>query len=256
MSIIIEKKCEFCEDNFLIEKYKVNKGLGKFCSRKCSRRSKTGINVASYKHGGSIGGKKSSEYNVWQAMKSRCNNISDSQYRNYGGRGIKVCDRWLGIDGYTNFFKDLGKRPNAVDSNGKSLYSIDRIDVNGNYEPSNCRWATRVEQANNMRTNRKILHKGENRTVSEWSSIFGIDKNLIYERLNRGWDVEKAITAKPDNARNRQDNVWLELDGETMILADWSRKVGIPGKTISRRIKEFGWSVREALTTPIGQRRT
>ena len=94
-------------------------------------------------------------YSSWASLKARCSNPSYRHYSDYGGRGIKVCNRWLGEHGFENFLADMGERPT-------SQHSIDRIDVNGNYEPSNCRWATSVVQANNKRNNIIIEHNGEN----------------------------------------------------------------------------------------------
>ena len=90
-----------------------------------------------------------SEHTSWMSMKSRCKNLNNPSYHNYGGRGIKVCKRWLGENGFKNFLKDMGERPEP-----KKNYSIERINNNGNYQPSNCKWATQKEQLSNKRNNR------------------------------------------------------------------------------------------------------
>lgn len=115
---------------------------------------------------------------IWNSMKKRCYLKTHQAYNNYGGRGILVCDEWLNKEnGFINFY-------NWSMKNGyKDDLSIDRINVNGNYEPNNCRWATREEQQNNKRNNRIIKYNGEEKTLTEWSKIYGINYNTLISRL-------------------------------------------------------------------------
>lgn len=97
-----------------------------------------------------------SEHKAWEGMKSRCYNRNIPNYNDYGGRGIKVCDRWLGVYGFRNFLNDMGAKPDGKTMGGRSIWSLDRIDVNGDYMPENCRWATIYEQSRNRRNNRLV----------------------------------------------------------------------------------------------------
>ena len=123
--------------------------------------------------------------NIWRAMKERCYNSKCEAYHNYGGRGIIVCDEWL-----HNFkaFYDW-----SITNGYRDDLTIDRIDVNGNYEPSNCRWVTRLTQANNQRTNHLITYKGETHTMAEWAKIKHISYGALRQRLYRKWSIEKAL---------------------------------------------------------------
>jgi len=125
----------------------------------------------------------SPEYGVWQAMKKRCYDAKNSDYARYGGRGITVCDRW--INSFENFISDMGKRPNG--------YSIDRINVDGNYEPSNCKWASSVEQANNKSNNAKYTYGAETHTIAEWAKIGSIPQTLLRTRLVKGMKLPYAL---------------------------------------------------------------
>ena len=127
---------------------------------------------------------KTKEYRAWQKMKERCYNPKYTLFSRYGGRGISVCDRW--IDSFENFYADMGSAPAGT--------SIDRIDNDGIYEPSNCRWATSEVQANNKSSNRKICINGEEKTVAEWSDVMGVRSDLIHCRLGRGWSDYDAVT--------------------------------------------------------------
>lgn len=122
-------------------------------------------------------------YRRWRAMLSRTGNKRNAEYRNYGGRGVAVCDRWLQFD---NFASDMGP---TFDER----LELDRIDVDGDYEPANCRWATRKLQQRNKRTNHYIEFDGRRMTLIEWSEESGIKPNTLIYRLRRGWPLEKAL---------------------------------------------------------------
>jgi len=123
------------------------------------------------------------EYSRWAGMKKRCNNSKHKAYHNYGGRGIKYCERW---EKFSNFFEDMGKLPSPE-------HSLDRIDVNGNYSPENCRWATRSEQHNNTTRNVRLTHNGITLTATQWAKKFNLPQYLIYHRLQYGWSTEKTL---------------------------------------------------------------
>ena len=124
------------------------------------------------------------ERRAWVNMNSRCNNPNTPGYRLYGGRGIQV--RYSSFD---EFFSDIGPRPSAS-------HSVDRINTNGHYEPGNCRWATKTEQGNNVRSNVVLTMNGSSMTISEWARHRGIRVNTLQYRLRRGWDLERALTEK------------------------------------------------------------
>lgn len=130
----------------------------------------------------------SPEYRAWVHMKTRCYNVNASNYYLYGGRGIKVCDRWF--NSFENFFADMGMRPSAE-------HSLDRYpNVNGDYELSNCRWATKIEQARNKRNNRIINYNGKMIPIWELSDIVGSNDGVIRNRINRGQCVDINASVK------------------------------------------------------------
>lgn len=136
-----------------------------------------------YKHGGSY----DKLYSVWNGIKQRCNNEKSNAYKNYGGRGISVCDEWE--NSYVAF------RDWAISNGYVEGLEIDRIDNNGNYCPENCRVITHKEQQSNKRTNRWLTYNGETKTLSQWADCLGIKSNsLIYRIRNHG--VEKALSLK------------------------------------------------------------
>src|SRR5262245_50975043 len=149
-------------------------------------KARVGPDHHSYKHGGASHGRRTPEYKSWDLMKSRCYNPHDRSYARYGGRGITVCKRWR--YSFANFLADMGPRPSP-------RHSLDRFpDQNGNYEPGNCRWATRKQQANNRHGNRLLTHEGLTLTTSQWSERLGMPRYLLYLRFRLGWSVAAALT--------------------------------------------------------------
>lgn len=139
-------------------------------------------------HGATTGRRTTPEYRAWFAMKYRCYTKTFCQFQDYGGRGITVCDRWR--DSFENFLADMGPRPSKA-------HSLDRFpDVNGNYGPSNCRWATNSEKHRNRRNNRLITHDGETRCLTAWAEAYGIQPTTLHGRLKRGIPISAALTTK------------------------------------------------------------
>lgn len=124
------------------------------------------------------------EYYVWVKMKQRCYNPNDEKYPRYGARGIRVCERWL--HHYENFIKDMGPCPPG--------YSLDRINNDLGYFPENCRWATRIEQANNQARVVILVYNGQSGTLTEWSHRLGINRRTLKGRRARGWSAKRILT--------------------------------------------------------------
>jgi hypothetical protein len=123
------------------------------------------------------------EYMTWSAMKDRCKNPKNKSYKYYGGRGIEVCERW---EKFENFLEDMGKKPEG--------YSIERVDVNGNYDKLNCKWVPKSEQSQNKRNNRYLTYLGKTQNLADWVIETGLTRSCIEQRLKRGWTVEKTLS--------------------------------------------------------------
>ena len=150
----------------------------------CARREIG--HVIHWKHGFSPSSERPSRiYKIWECMRQRCNNPNYTYYNRYGGRGIKVCPEW---DSDFLSFKDW-----AFNNGYSDDLTIDRIDVNGNYNPSNCRWVNNKTQANNRRTNVLITYRGETHTMSEWADITGIKYWNIKQRYEVGLPLEQVF---------------------------------------------------------------
>lgn len=131
-------------------------------------------------------------YAIWCAMRSRCNLKTDKNYKHYGGRGISVCSEWN-----SNFepFRDWMIENGYVETNDRNTrYTIDRIDVDGDYTPENCRISTQGTQANNKRNNKYVTYNGETHTIADWARIKGMNYKSFCNRLYKGWSFEEAMT--------------------------------------------------------------
>ncbi|MCK5616828.1 hypothetical protein KAR91_83980 [Candidatus Pacearchaeota archaeon] len=131
------------------------------------------------------GMEKTATYRIWRNMLYRCRTATSKDYKNYGGRGIAVCERWFTFE---NFLKDMGERPENM--------SIERLENNKDYSPENCKWATTKEQNRNHRGNRKITYKGETKILIEWAEHLGIKYGTLQCRLHRGWSIDKTLSTK------------------------------------------------------------
>lgn len=178
------------------------------------------------------------EYHVFLTMHDRCECRNNHKYPLYGARGVKVCERWSGPEGFRHFLEDMGPRPEGKYPSGIAMYSIDRIDVNGDYCPENCRWATAKEQALNKRNTKRITIGNETKTIDEWSKASGIPAKLIQGRLYDGWDAKKAVFSPLQKKKH------TELNKKAI-------EHGLSPINVQRRVQEYGWSEEDALSKPL-----
>lgn len=165
-----ECKCD-CGNVRIVYGFNLNNGSSKSCG--CLHREMI------VKHDKS----RTSEYRIWRGVLSRCNRPKDPAYLNYGGRGIKVCDRW---NRFESFYEDMGDRPT-------NRHTLERLDTNGPYAPNNCVWATYQEQIDNRRITLKFIVLGVERTLARHCEIFGQKYTTVNARIKRGWSIEKAL---------------------------------------------------------------
>jgi len=134
---------------------------------------------------------RTKEYYIWMSMRMRCSNPKNKAYKNYGGRGITVCPRWLAS--FDNFYRDMGPKPDCK--------TLDRKNNDSDYSPENCEWADWFQQHNNTRNNRPITFNGKTLNLGQWESQLGFTHGRIRYRLNSGWSVEKALTTKDGRSK-------------------------------------------------------
>ncbi len=211
-----------CGQQFETSGYAVRSGRVTSCP-KCSLKRSA---IATTKHGKT----NSPEFRTWTDIQTRCHNERSASHADYGGRGIVVCGRWRAS--FEDFLADMGPRPTPQ-------HSIERIENDGNYEPGNCRWATRKEQANNKRNNLRIEIDGETKTLAQWADELGVSYSAMWFRYQQG-ARGKALLA----STRRQ----LTHNGITDSVSGWARRTGLKTSTISMRITQYGWPVERALS--------
>jgi len=166
------------------------------------------------------GMRRSRLYNIWSLMHSRCENSNLDYYHRYGGRGISVCEEWSKFEGFKEW---------ALNNGYEDGLSIDRLDVNGNYEPKNCKWSTNTEQQRNKRNNHFIMLNGETKTVAEWAEISGLPYKTLQRRIYTGCKKEDLLKPIGD--------YWIhvEINGIRKPLSVWAKEAGLQYSTVQRR---------------------
>lgn len=176
-------RCDCGKEDYVCRPDQVRRGVITSCgcwrNEKAAKRGK----VLMRKHGHAK--KRSTEYVSWLNMNNRCYEPSYPGYHRYGGRGIVVCERWR--HSFETFLLDMGKKPD-------SSYTIGRMNVDGNYEPNNCRWESKIQQARNKSTNRLVNYRGTEMPIAAACEFSGIPRNVFDARVRRGWTVEKALS--------------------------------------------------------------
>ena len=157
------------------------------------------------------------EYKVWKSLRARCFNKNDKNFKDYGGRGIEVCESWR--NSFTNFITDVGRRPSPT-------HSIDRIDNNGNYEPNNCKWSNSSEQANNRRNNHILTLDGKSLNIMQWAKTTEIPYDEILRRLKEGWPAEQALYAPkvPKVREFKIDNTMIGKRFNKLVVLEFSHR--------------------------------
>lgn len=218
-------QCE-CGAKKTVSPYSLKSGAVKSCG--CLRDETSRERFTKFKH------KKEENkrlYAIFHGIKRRCYTKSEKRYKDYGGRGIKMCDEWINKEDGFDRFVDW-----ALENGYNETLTIDRIDVNGDYSPENCRWITLVDQANNKRETLWVDYRGEHIQLMVLCNRLGVSYDTAHDRIyKRGWTVERAIETPS------------QQEGS---LRKKCKAAGINYGTVISRIQKFGWTEEEALNTP------
>lgn len=184
------------------------------------------------------GRSRTKEYQAWADMLKRCLNPSDKRFADYGGRGITVCARWQGKNGFSRFFSDMGEAAKHA--------SLERINNDGGYSPSNCRWADGKTQSRNRRNNRNFEYNGRTQCLAAWAEEMGMSHATLSGRLNRGWSFEDAILApvRPRAKLTNQQAKKLQAEREVLSVAELAEKYHVSSVTIYRILNRTDFSNR------------
>jgi transposase len=185
-----------------------------------------------------------SEFGTWSHMWKRCIDKRVNSYPNYGGRGITVCERWRD---FFVFVEDMGRKPEPY-----SQWSLDRIDNDGNYEPDNCRWATKEQQVNNRSNTIYVTIGGKKKTESQWARHFDVARSTIKRWVRDGLETaDERQRAEIMEDINEKRILSVAIDGETKTTREWAEKFGIKYSVAWQRVRREGWDWERALKTPI-----
>lgn len=205
-------------------------------TRKCRPSMSCGCNGSKFSHGSARRGKKTKEYMAWVAINARCSNPNLAQYDDYGGRGIRVCDRWR--ESFENFLEDIGPSPSTK-------HSVDRFpDRDGDYEPGNCRWATSKEQNRNKRNNIYIEIDGVKKSFAEWCDHFGVKYRLPASRWAAGVRDWKRLFTEPASLKTKA--IIVEIGEIADSVRGWCDRFEINRMKV-RTLEDSGISHKDAI---------
>ena len=182
-------------------------------------------------------------YRVFYGMRDRCYNPNNIGYKHYGARGITICNEWLNnVDSFAKW---------ATENGYNEKLTIDRIDYDKGYSPENCRWADISTQANNKRNNHMINFDGQKYTISQFCKKFNLPEQRIRQRINRFGVKDVCELIKPPHKLKSRSKNFILIGGKEKSVAEWCRELNVPYTTILNRIKRYGYTPEQALTTPL-----
>lgn len=214
--------CE-CGKNKTIRTDSLKDGSVRSCG--CLKKEQDRINLPNGQGVISHGLSKERIYSTWRGMLSRCEDENDKSYKSYGGRGIKACSDWHDLQNFVDW---------AYANEYDDSLTLERIDVNGNYEPNNCTWIPIEKQALNKRNTIRIEYKGETKTISEWSKELGISQGLIRSRFKSGMSPSDIF--KKGRVSSKRDR-YLTYQGRTQTVPEWAKEIGITSSALSGRVR-------------------